>query len=140
MKFTKAEIAKLLSSTPGVSASKGELLQFFKSPQYDKDEESDGNIIENFLVFRKQLDADLLEGGEYSEKLIEHWSKEMKLETSGHSCNNHDSDGDGYVSCSYMLNGEPHTIECAASFNMQSGCRYPKPVFKNTNVNYNRSK
>jgi len=81
-------------------------------------------------------------GGDHhsAEKEFVKWSREMKLETSGHSCNNHDSDGDGYVSCSYMLNGEPHTIECAASFNMQSGCRYPKPVFKNTNVNYNRSK
>lgn len=81
-------------------------------------------------------------GGDHhsAEKEFVKWSKEMKLETTGHSCDNHDSDGDGYVSCSYMLNGEPHTIECAASFNMQSGCRYPKPVLKNTNVNYNRSK
>jgi hypothetical protein len=80
-------------------------------------------------------------GDHYSaEKELLKWSKEMKLDTSAHSCNNYDSDDVGYVSCTYMLNGEPHSIECTASFNMQSGCRYPKPVLKNTNVNYNRSK
>ncbi len=62
MKFTKVEIAKILSSTPNVSASKGELVQFFRSPQYKPDEEHDGNIIEDFMTFRGMLDADIIEG------------------------------------------------------------------------------
>ncbi len=44
----------------------------------------------------------------------------------------HDSDGDGYVSCTYMFNGEPHTVECAGAFNMQHGCRTPKPMLRST--------
>ena len=62
MKFIKVEIAKILSSTPNVSASKEELVQFFRSPQYKPDEEHDGNVIEDFMTFRKMLDADIIEG------------------------------------------------------------------------------
>lgn len=75
-----------------------------------------------------------------AEKEFVRWTKEMNMDVSGHSCNNHDSDNDGYVSCSYMLSGEPHTVECAAAFNMQHGCRNPKMALRNTNVNVNRAK
>lgn len=61
MKFTKVKIAELLHTTPNVSASKGELVQFFRSPQYKPDEEHDGNIIEDFMTFRGMLDADIIE-------------------------------------------------------------------------------
>ena len=61
-----------------------------------------------------------------AEKEFVRWAKEMNM--------------DSYVSCSYMLNGEPHTVECAAAFNMQHGCRNPKMVLRNTNVNVNSTK
>ena len=61
MKFTKKEIAKLLNQTPNVSASLGEIMQFMLSPQYNKEEEHEGNIIEDFLVFRGILDKDLID-------------------------------------------------------------------------------
>ena len=60
MKLTKVEKSKLLSNTPNVMASLGELVQFFRSPQYDK-EDNEGNIIEDFLTFRGMLDKDIIE-------------------------------------------------------------------------------
>lgn len=61
MKFTKPEIAKFLSITSNVMASKGELLQFFRSPQFHPEDENEANHVMDFLTFRKQLDADLLD-------------------------------------------------------------------------------
>ena len=66
MKYTKLSIAKLLSSTPNVMASKGEIVQFFHSPQFKPDEEQEGSIIEDFLSFRGQLDKDLLDLNDFS--------------------------------------------------------------------------
>lgn len=54
------------------------------------------------------------------------WAKDLKIQYDGEVCNNHDGDGDGYVSCTYTVGGVPHTVECAGSFNMQHGCREPK--------------
>jgi hypothetical protein len=61
---------------------------------------------------------------------FKNWAKELKLAYDGVSCNGHDSDGDGYVSCTYMVDGEAHTVECAGSWNMQHGCRAPKTVLR----------
>lgn len=43
-------------------------------------------------------------------------------------CDKHDSDGDGYVSCAFMFDGQPHTWECAGQSYIQAntGCREPK--------------
>jgi len=59
--MTKLEIAKLLANTPGVMASKEEIIQFFHSPQFIFEEEEEGNIIEDFMVFRGILDKDILD-------------------------------------------------------------------------------
>ena len=64
MKYTKKQIAKLLNQTPNVSASLGEITQFFRSPQYNEEEQNEGNIIEDFLVFRGLLDKDIVEVGQ----------------------------------------------------------------------------
>lgn len=67
------------------------------------------------------------------------WAKALNIKYEGASCNNYDSDGDGYVSCTYAVNGEPHTVECAGSWNMQHGCRTPKAVLRSTTNVYNSS-
>ncbi len=66
MKFTKLEIAKLLSSTPNVMAEKGEIIQFFHSLQFNPNEVEEGNIIEDYLSFSEQLDKDLLDLKDFS--------------------------------------------------------------------------
>lgn len=81
-------------------------------------------------------------GGDH--KSAEHefrkWAKDLRMDYDGMSCNGHDSDGDGYVSCTYMVNGEPHTVECAGAFNMQHGCRTPKPVLRASTTVINNSR
>jgi hypothetical protein len=52
MKIPKIEVARLLSSTSNIFASKGELLQFFRSPQYHPDEENESNHVQDFLEWR----------------------------------------------------------------------------------------
>jgi len=66
MKFSKLQVAKLLSTTPNVMASGGEIVQFFHSPQFNIDEENEGNIIEDYISFSKQLDADIIEFNNFS--------------------------------------------------------------------------
>jgi len=44
-------------------------------------------------------------------------------------CNTVDSDGDGYISCTYSVNNDLHQIECAGAYNFQQGCRLPKVSF-----------
>lgn len=56
----KLDIAKLLATTPNVMASKGDIVQFFHSNQFHPEEEIEGNHINDYLEFSKQLDADLL--------------------------------------------------------------------------------
>jgi hypothetical protein len=43
-------------------------------------------------------------------------------------CAGYDSDGDGYVSCPYRVEGdnEIHALECAGSLTLNHGCRVPK--------------
>lgn len=75
-----------------------------------------------------------------AEKEFKSWAKSLGLEYKGEVCNNHDSDGDGYVSCNYtMPDGSVHTVECAGSFNMQHGCRAPKPVLRSETTVINSS-
>lgn len=75
-----------------------------------------------------------------AEKEFKVWAKGLGLDYKGEVCNNHDSDGDGYVSCTYSLpDGSVHTVECAGSFNMQHGCRAPKPVLRSETTVINSS-
>ena len=73
-------------------------------------------------------------GGDHksAEQEFTAWANALKLKHDGVVCNGHDSDGDGYVSCTYTVNGEARTVECASSFNMQHGCREPKPMLRST--------
>lgn len=83
-------------------------------------------------------------GGDHksAEREFKKWAKELRLKYDGESCNNHDSDGDGYVSCTYTVDGEARTVECAGSWTMQSGCRAPKPVLRTSTavINSNRGR
>lgn len=74
-KLTRLHIAKLLASQPNVMASSGELLQFFRSPQYDPDEESEGNQVESFLEFRGDLDKDIIESKEWTQEYLSNLDK-----------------------------------------------------------------
>jgi hypothetical protein len=66
---------------------------------------------------------------------------DIKIDGSHISCNSDDSDNDGYVSCSYKDKaGEIHQVECAAAFNLQHGCRVPKPNLKVTTINTESSR
>jgi len=62
----RIEIAKLLATTPNVMASNGEIVQFFHSIQFVPDETNEGNILEDFMIFRGQLDKDLLDMNDFS--------------------------------------------------------------------------
>lgn len=54
------------------------------------------------------------------------FAKELDLDVKKISCNNSDSDGDGYVSCTFaMKSGAIEQFECA-SWGLNSGCRRPK--------------
>lgn len=50
------------------------------------------------------------------------------IETKFISCNGIDSDGDGYLSCTFAVNGAIQTFECAgyAAVGPHDGCRTPK--------------
>lgn len=60
------------------------------------------------------------------------WSEETGLDPTNITCNNQDSDDDGYVSCTFTFktkDGEATTkqYECiGALFTFDSGCREPK--------------
>lgn len=75
MKFTKLYIAKLLASQPNITASSGELLQFFRSSQYNPDEEVEGNYIESFLEFKGNLDKDIIESKEWTQEYLSNLDK-----------------------------------------------------------------
>lgn len=72
-----------------------------------------------------------------AESELKQWAAKLDIEIDGAhmSCNSDDSDGDGYVSCSYKDKaGEVHQVECAGAFNLQHGCRVPKPNLNVTNI------
>lgn len=58
------------------------------------------------------------------------WAKETQVDLKSVSCNGVDTDGDGYVSCSFHFEGVtvPSTFECAGwtLLKVHSGCREPK--------------
>jgi hypothetical protein len=57
------------------------------------------------------------------------FAAELGLELKGVSCVEHDTDGDGYVSCTFSLtSGDVQTFECAGRNIIQDnhGCRAPK--------------
>ena len=60
-----------------------------------------------------------------AEKEFKDWARKLDLKVDA-VCNNHDGDGDGYVSCTYRDSEGVHTVECAAAYNWQTGCREQK--------------
>jgi hypothetical protein len=78
-----------------------------------------------------------------AESELKIWAGKLDIEIDGShiSCNSDDSDGDGYVSCSYKDKaGQVHQVECAGAFNFQHGCRVPKPNLKVTQINTDSSR
>lgn len=75
MKFTKKEIAKILHKTPNISATAWEIVYFFNSMQFNPDEEYIGNIIEDLLNWRGDLNHSLEESKQYYENTIK-WLNE----------------------------------------------------------------
>ena len=61
-----------------------------------------------------------------AEKQARAWAKEMDISVKKIVCNGSDSDGDGYVSCSFNAGGVITTYECAGAYNLNHGCRVPK--------------
>jgi len=61
------------------------------------------------------------------------WAKEMKIEPIAVKCLSHDTDGDGYVSCSISHKNNAGDIkiipvECSGVMSWNEGCRTPKAV------------
>lgn len=59
------------------------------------------------------------------------WAEAMGITPKGVSCVDHDTDGDGYVSCTVSEASKDggtkmHSLECAHSWSWNSGCRKPK--------------
>lgn len=50
-------------------------------------------------------------------------------------CSRADTDGDGYISCPYVIEGKPelHPLECACGLIASEGCRPPKAIFTGPN-------
>lgn len=62
-----------------------------------------------------------------AESELREWARKLGVKITGAACNAIDSDGDGYVSCSYMdEHGTRNQVECAAAWTWQHGCRDPK--------------
>lgn len=63
-----------------------------------------------------------------AETNAQNFAEELGLDYKKVSCNNLDSDGDGYVSCTMaMSDGSIEQFECAA-WGLNSGCRRPKLI------------
>jgi hypothetical protein len=72
---------------------------------------------------------------EAAENNARSFAKELGMDLKGLSCNKHDTDGDGYVSCTFSFdNGSVKTFECAGVNLIQNneGCREPKIKIQNT--------
>lgn len=56
------------------------------------------------------------------------WATRMGMNPVGLECVTHDTDGDGYYSCTVLTaSGRVQEIECAGGhLNLNSGCRVPK--------------
>lgn len=57
------------------------------------------------------------------------FAESLGMDLKGVQCNQHDTDGDGYVSCTFNLgDGQVQTFECAGKSAIQdnTGCREPK--------------
>lgn len=65
---------------------------------------------------------------EVAQKEADAFIREMGIKGKAR-CADTDSDGDGYVSCPMVLSdGRVEPLECAGSFNWNTGCRPPKAV------------
>lgn len=57
------------------------------------------------------------------------YANSLKIQYQSYNCNNWDSDGDDYISCSYVdSKDEIHQLECVGYmvFSFNNGCRVPK--------------
>lgn len=66
----KKDIAKLLHKTPNVSATLWEIVYFFHTTSVDLKTISEGDVIEEFLQWRGDLDRSLEENRQYYEDSI----------------------------------------------------------------------
>lgn len=53
----------------------------------------------------------------------EKFLNELNISHEAISCNSLDTDGNGYITCSYKSNDKIETIECSDSIYIESGCR-----------------
>lgn len=73
MSYSKSELSKILHKTANVTASLSECVQFFRSKYFNVEETEIGNIIEDFLEFRGDLDSDIASSGDYMKDMLEAW-------------------------------------------------------------------
>jgi hypothetical protein len=73
----KKQIAKLLHSQSNISATSGELVQFFRSDFYNGEEDDEGNIIEDFLEWRGDNIQTIEEARQYYENSMKLLSKQL---------------------------------------------------------------
>lgn len=70
---------------------------------------------------------------EYATRNAEVFIRNLDLEVKSFQCNGIDSDGDGYVSCTFsMKNGSTRQFECAGWSFFNDGCREPKMKIHST--------
>lgn len=74
-----------------------------------------------------------------AEKQAWQFAKETGLESqlSGISCAGQDSDGNGYVTCTFVLNDKKKTqrkYECAAALTMNTGCKIPSVLVSTDHI------
>ena len=63
-----------------------------------------------------------------SEKEARTWAHDLGLNVERVVCNDNDSDGDGYVSCTLATkDGATQQVECRGAWSWGHGCRVPKP-------------
>jgi hypothetical protein len=55
------------------------------------------------------------------------FARELGLEVQHVACVKQDTDGDGYIACTFKLkDGSTQQFECAGAMNLNEGCREPK--------------
>lgn len=87
-------------------------------------------LVGGLVVCGLKQTAQLGQNRNVAETELRRWAASLDIPIHAGVCNDADSDGDGYVSCTYKIEGEPvgttHQVECAAAWNFQHGCREPK--------------
>ena len=63
---------------------------------------------------------------DHAEIAARDWAQSMGIQVKGVACVKHDTDNDGYVSCTVSDGTKMHALECASSWSWNEGCRIPK--------------